>query len=57
MEIPVFQGQWIASLKQMMDTSVSGDTFVLPSIIHLHAFEKVNKEFYPDKKFQVKLDF
>lgn len=57
MEITVHEGQWIASIEQLMETATIDDIFLLPSIIHLHAFEEVNKEFFPDKIFRAKLNF
>jgi hypothetical protein len=56
-EIQISEGQWIASLKQLMTTAASGDTFLLPTKIHLHAFEEVKENFFPDKTFHVKLNF
>lgn len=57
MEITVHEGQWIASIEQLMETATRDDIFLLPSIIHLHAFEEVNKKFFPDKTFRAKLNF
>jgi hypothetical protein len=57
MEITVHEGQWIASIEQLMETATIDDIFLLPSIIHLHAFEEVNKKFFPDKTFRAKLNF
>ena len=57
MEITVHEGQWIASIEQLMETATIDAIFLLPSIIHLHAFEEVNKEFFPDKIFRAKLNF
>ena len=56
MEISVSVGEWTRSLSYRMSSAVDGDCFVLPTPIHLHAFETLTgEEQFADKKFRVKL--
>ena len=56
MEIPVLVGEWTRSLSCRMSSAVDGDCFVLPTPIHLHAFEILTgEEQFVNKKFRVKL--
>ena len=49
-------GEWTRSLSCRMSSAVDGDCFVLPTPIHLHAFETLAEEGqFADKKFRVKL--
>jgi hypothetical protein len=49
-------GEWTRSLSCRMSSAVDGDCFVLPTPIHLHAFETLmGEEQFADKKFRVKL--
>jgi len=56
MEISVSVGEWIQALSSRMSGAGDGDCFVLPTPIHLHAFEILEKEEqFTKKKFKVKL--
>jgi hypothetical protein len=56
MEIAIAVGEWTQSLSCRMSNAVDGDCFVLPTPIHLHAFETlVGEEQFANKKFRVKL--
>jgi hypothetical protein len=56
MEISVSVGEWTRSLSCRMSSAVDGDCFVLPTPIHLHAFETLAEEGqFANKKFRVKL--
>lgn len=56
MEISVSVGEWIQALSSRMSNAVDGDCFLLPSRIHLHAFELLQEEErFAGKKFKVKL--
>ena len=49
-------GEWTRSLSCRMSSAVDGDCFVLPTPIHLHAFETLmGEEQFANKKFRVKL--
>jgi hypothetical protein len=56
MEIPVLVGEWIQALSVRMSNAADGDCFLLPTLIHLHAFELLQKEKqFASKKFRVKV--
>lgn len=55
MEIPISTGQWINALNHYMANACDGDVFLLPSSIHLHAFQLVKDSHYPAKQFKVKV--
>lgn len=56
MEIPVSVGEWIQALSVRMSNAVDGDCFLLPTLIHLHAFELLQREEqFASKKFRVKV--
>jgi hypothetical protein len=56
MEISVSVGEWTRALSCRMSSAVDGDCFVLPTPIHLHAFETLAEERqFANKKFRVKL--
>jgi hypothetical protein len=56
MEISVSVGEWTRALSCRMSSAVDGDCFVLPTPIHLHAFETLAEEGqFANKKFRVKL--
>ena len=54
MDIPVQTGQWVAALMSLMTQASDGDCFLLPSPIHLVAYEQAAVAF-PSKKFKVKV--
>lgn len=56
MEISIFVGEWIQALSNRMSNAVDGDCFLLPTPMHLHAFETLQKqEQFVDKNFKVKV--
>jgi hypothetical protein len=56
MEIPVSVGEWIQALSCRMSSAVDGDCFLLPTRMHLHAFEILREEGqFADKNFKVKV--
>ena len=56
MEISVSVGEWIQALSNRMSNAVDGDCFLLPTSMHLHAFETLQKqEQFADKNFKVKV--
>lgn len=55
MEIPIFMGQWMNSISHQMSSASDGDVFLLPSFMHLHAFELIKQEHFPDKDIKVKV--
>jgi hypothetical protein len=55
MEIPIFMGQWMNSISRQMSSASDGDVFLLPSFMHLHAFELIKQEHFPDKDIKVKV--
>ena len=56
MEISVSVGEWIQALSNRMSNAVDGDCFLLPTYMHLHAFETLKQqEQFDEKKFRVKL--
>ena len=56
MEIPVSVGEWIQALSNRMSNAVDGDCFLLPTPMHLHAFETLQEqEQFVGKNFKVKV--
>jgi hypothetical protein len=56
MEIPVSVGEWIQTLACRMSNAVDGDCFLLPTHMHLHAFEiLLMQEQFANKDFKVKV--
>jgi hypothetical protein len=56
MEISVSVGEWIQALSNRMSNAVDGDCFLLPTPMHLHAFETLQRqEQFADKNFKVKV--
>ncbi|NBX50194.1 hypothetical protein EBT25_09695 [bacterium] len=55
MEIPVSVGEWMQDLCFRMDNAEEGDCFLLPSPMHLHAYELVKEAQFPEKNFRVKV--
>jgi hypothetical protein len=56
MIITVFVGEWIQALSNRMSNAVDGDCFLLPTPMHLHAFETLQEqEQFAHKNFKVKL--
>lgn len=55
MEIQVSQGEWISSLISRMKCAEDLDCFLLPTHMHVHAFQLIQERLFPDRSFRVKL--
>mgnify|MGYP003344942084 CR=1 FL=1 len=55
MEIPISIGEWMHNLFVRMDNAEEGDCFLLPSHMHLHAYEIIKEKQFPTKNFRVKV--
>jgi hypothetical protein len=55
MDVTVFMGEWISSLRNRMNSAMDGDCFCLPTSMHLHAFNLLKEELYADRDFKVEL--
>ena len=51
----ISMGQWMNTLMNSMDSAVDGDVFSLPTAMHLHAYNIVKEDFFPNKTFTVEL--
>ena len=48
-------GEWMNSLAIRMDNAVDGDCFCLPTLMHLHAYNILKNNSFPDKDFKVEI--
>jgi len=48
-------GEWMQTLSSRMQTAVDGDLFVLPSAMHLHAYNLLKESCCPGKNFTVEI--
>lgn len=48
-------GEWINTLLGRMDSAVDGDCFVLPTLMHLHAYNILKESTFPEKEFKVEV--
>jgi len=55
MEIHISMGQWISEIINQMSKASDGDLFLLPTLMHLHAFEVVKDSYFPEKHIKVKV--
>ena len=55
MDIRISTGLWIAGLRQEILAAHDGDTFILPSNAHNHAFEIATKNTNTTKQFKVRI--
>jgi hypothetical protein len=55
MEITIATGQWIPAIASAMVGAADGDTFLLPSNAHKHAFEIAKKITKSTKQFKVRI--
>jgi hypothetical protein len=55
MEIPISPGEWMQTLCVRMNNAAEGDCFLLPSSMHLHAYEVLKETQFPEKNFKVKI--
>lgn len=55
MDILVHNGEWIQSLCDRMNNAVEGDCFLLPTLMHLHAFKLIKDAQFQGRDFKVKV--
>tara|TARA_Y100000004_G_C8937420_1_gene422711 strand:+ start:1218 stop:1391 length:174 start_codon:yes stop_codon:yes gene_type:complete len=55
MEITIATGQWIPAITDAILGATDGDTFLLPSNAHIHAFEIAKKITKSTKQFKVRV--
>jgi len=55
MEITITTGQWISAINDAILGAADGDTFLLPSNAHKHAFEIAKKITKSTKHFKVRV--
>jgi hypothetical protein len=48
-------GEWMQTLSCRMDSAVDGDLFVLPSTMHLHAYNLLKEGSFADRNFKVEV--
>lgn len=48
-------GEWMQTLSSRMQTAVDGDLFVLPSAMHLHAYNLLKESSFASKNFKVEI--
>jgi hypothetical protein len=55
MDIAVGMGEWMNSLMSRMMSATDGDSFILPTQMHLHAYNIMKEDFFPDRTFKVEI--
>jgi hypothetical protein len=55
MDIAVGVGEWMNSLMSRMMNATDGDSFILPTQMHLHAYNIMKEDFFPDRTFKVEV--
>tara|TARA_E500000318_G_scaffold90920_1_gene89013 strand:+ start:362 stop:535 length:174 start_codon:yes stop_codon:yes gene_type:complete len=55
MDIEISTGQWVLHILHEINRASDGDTFVLPSSAHAHAFEIAKKSANSLKRFNIKV--
>jgi len=48
-------GEWTNSLMHRMTSAMDGDCFVLPTLMHLHAYNILKEGTFPEKEFRVEV--
>jgi len=48
-------GEWMNALMHSMASAVDGDIFLLPTDMHLHAYNLLKEDFFPDQTFTVEI--
>ena len=48
-------GEWLQTLSSRMNSAVDGDLFVLPSTMHLHAYNILKEGSFPEKNLKVEI--
>jgi|TARA_R100001224_G_scaffold35652_1_gene20210 hypothetical protein len=56
MEIKVSLGQWMFGMSGLMAQAPDETTFLLPSLMHMHAFQILKQTSFPERNFTVKLE-
>ena len=46
-------GEWMNTLLNRMNSAVDGDCFVLPTLMHLHAYNILKEGSFPEKDLKV----
>jgi len=49
----VFTGEWTSSLMRRMNNAMDGDCFVLPTQMHLHAYNLLKADAFQGRDFKV----
>ena len=55
MDIAVGVGEWMNSLMSRMMSAADGDSFILPTQMHLHAYSILKEDFFPERAFKVEI--
>lgn len=55
MDISVATGEWMQSLCCRMNNAMEGDCFLLPTEMHLHAFNLIKDAQFSGRDFKVKV--
>lgn len=55
MEIHVSVGAWMNTLQDLMANAVDGDSFYLPTDMHLHAYNILKEQNFPERDFKVEV--
>ena len=50
-------GEWMHTLVSRMANAADGDLFCLPTPMHLHAYNLVKDDQYPDRSFRISLTY
>lgn len=48
-------GEWMNSLMSRMTSAMDGDCFVLPTLMHLHAYNILKEGSFPEKDLKVEI--
>ena len=48
-------GEWMQTLSCRINNAVDGDLFVLPSAMHLHAYNILKEASFPQKNLKVEI--
>ncbi len=48
-------GQWMNALMHSMQNAVDEDVFLLPTLMHLHAYNILKEDFFPERTFKVEI--
>ena len=55
MDINIGKGEWMNSLMSRMTSAMDGDCFYLPTLMHLHAYNILKEDFFPERTFKVEI--